>query len=120
MDELFTQGLFALFFVISVGLMLGRVKIKGFSLDVSGVIFIAMLLGYWGVEIPKMFQNFGILLFIFTVGIQSGPTFFCHSVQRWQKAYIFNCNTCMYGCVAKRGVVLCVWFGRCGVDIGGV
>ena len=45
MDELFTQGLFALFFVISVGLILGRVKIKGFSLDVSGVIFIAMFLG---------------------------------------------------------------------------
>ena len=76
MDELFTQGLFALFFVITIGLILGRIKIKGFSLDVSGVIFIAMLLGYWGVEIPQMLGNFGILLFIFTIGIQSGPDFF--------------------------------------------
>ncbi|MBR5783553.1 MAG: transporter [Bacteroidales bacterium] len=90
MDELFTQGLFALFFVISVGLILGRLKIKGFSLDVSGVIFIAMFLGYLGVEIPQMFQNFGILLFIFTIGIQSGPGFFNSFVSDGKKPILLT------------------------------
>lgn len=116
MDELFTQGLFALFFVISVGLILGRVKIKGFSLDVSGVIFIAMLLGYWGVEIPKMFQNFGILLFIFTVGIQSGPTFFTTLFNDGKKPIFLTLILVCSG--ALLSVVLCYMFGL--GDIGSI
>ena len=116
MDELFTQGLFALFFVISVGLMLGRVKIKGFSLDVSGVIFIAMLLGYWGVEIPKMFQNFGILLFIFTVGIQSGPTFFATLFSDGKKPIFLTAILVCTG--ALLSVVLCYVFGL--GDVGSI
>lgn len=109
MDELFTQGLFALFFVISIGLILGRVKIRGFSLDVSGVIFIAMLLGYWGIEIPKMFQNFGILLFIFTIGIQSGPGFFNSFISNGKKPILLTLILIGSGVLAT--VVLCYVFG---------
>ena len=39
--------------------MLGRIKIKGLSLDVSAVIFIALLFGHFGVIIPKELGNFG-------------------------------------------------------------
>mgnify|MGYP000320344630 CR=1 FL=1 len=56
--------------------MLGRIKIKGLSLDVSAVIFIALLFGHFGVIIPKELGNFGLVLFIFTIGIQAGPGFF--------------------------------------------
>lgn len=116
MDELFTQGLFALFFVISIGLILGRIKIKGFSLDVSGVIFIAMLLGYWGVEIPKMFQNFGILLFIFTVGIQSGPGFFNSLFNDGKKPLILTFILIATGVLTT--IVLCYIFNL--NDIGSI
>ena len=55
--DLLHSSYFSLFLIVALGFMLGRIKIKGLSLDVSAVIFIA-------------------LLFIFTIGIQAGPGFF--------------------------------------------
>lgn len=74
--ELLNSSYFALFLIVALGFMLGRIKIKGVSLDVSAVIFIALLFGHYGVSIPKDLGNFGLVLFIFTIGIQAGPGFF--------------------------------------------
>ena len=74
--DLLKSSYFALFLIVALGFMLGRIKIKGVSLDVSAVIFIALLFGHFGVSIPKDLGNFGLVLFIFTIGIQAGPGFF--------------------------------------------
>ena len=74
--DLLNSSYFALFLIVALGFMLGRMKIKGLSLDVSAVIFIALLFGHFGVVIPKELGNFGLVLFIFTIGIQAGPGFF--------------------------------------------
>lgn len=74
--DLLQSSYFALFLIVALGFMLGRIKIKGLSLDVSAVIFIALLFGHFGVIIPKELGNFGLVLFIFTIGIQAGPGFF--------------------------------------------
>ena len=74
--DLLKSSYFSLFLIVALGFMLGRIKIKGLSLDVSAVIFIALLFGHFGVIIPKELGNFGLVLFIFTIGIQAGPGFF--------------------------------------------
>lgn len=74
--ELLSNSYFALFLIIVIGFIIGRIKIKGISLDVSAVIFVALIFGHYGVEIPKDFQYLGLMLFIFTIGIQAGPSFF--------------------------------------------
>ncbi|WP_299578625.1 aspartate:alanine exchanger family transporter [uncultured Sunxiuqinia sp.] len=74
--ELLRNSYFALFLIILIGFILGRIKIKGISLDVSAVIFVALVFGHFGVIIPKDFQYLGLVLFIFTIGIQAGPGFF--------------------------------------------
>ena len=74
--ELLNSSYFALFLIVALGFMLGRIKIRGVSLDVSAVIFISLLFGHFGVSIPKELGNFGLVLFIFTIGIQAGPGFF--------------------------------------------
>ena len=76
LTDLLKSSYFALFLIVALGFMLGRIKIKGLSLDVSAVIFIALLFGHFGVIIPKELGNFGLVLFIFTIGIQAGPGFF--------------------------------------------
>lgn len=76
LESLLQSSYFALFLIVALGFMLGRVRFKGLSLDVSAVIFIALLFGHFGVIIPKALGNFGLVLFIFTIGIQSGPGFF--------------------------------------------
>ena len=74
--DLLHSSYFSLFLIVALGFMLGRIKIKVLSLDVSAVIFIALLFGHFGVIIPKELGNFGLVLFIFTIGIQAGPGFF--------------------------------------------
>lgn len=76
LTDLLNSSYFALFLIVALGFMLGRIKVKGLSLDVSAVIFIALLFGHFGVIIPKELGNFGLVLFIFTIGIQAGPGFF--------------------------------------------
>ncbi|WP_029036668.1 aspartate:alanine exchanger family transporter [Salinimicrobium xinjiangense] len=72
----------ALFIIIGIGIILGKFSYRGLSLDSSAVIFVAMFYGYImfsrGVEfaLPGIIQQIGLLLFIFTIGMQAGPTFF--------------------------------------------
>lgn len=85
--ELLQSSYFSIFLIVALGFMLGRVKIMGLSLDVSAVIFIALAFGHWGVSIPKELGTFGLVLFIFTIGIQAGPGFF-HSFRSKGKTLI--------------------------------
>lgn len=52
LETLLQSSYFALFLIIALGFILGRIQIKGLSLDVSAVIFIALLFGHFGVIIP--------------------------------------------------------------------
>ena len=74
--SVFSVTYFSLFFIIALGFIIGRLKFRGISLDISAVIFIALLFGHFGVVIPSDFQDVGLVLFIFTIGVQAGPGFF--------------------------------------------
>lgn len=76
MSEIVTQDYFLLFSVIAIGYFVGRLSIFGFSLDVSAVLFVAMVFGYYGFRVPPILQTIGLLFFIYTVGVQAGPGFF--------------------------------------------
>ena len=87
LTDLLQTSYFAIFLIVALGFMLGRIKVMGLSLDVSAVIFIALAFGHWGVSIPKELGTFGLVLFIFTIGIQAGPGFF-HSFRSKGKTLI--------------------------------
>ncbi|HZH71742.1 MAG TPA: TrkA C-terminal domain-containing protein [Mariniphaga sp.] len=74
--ELLANNYFALFLIVALGFILGRIKIGGLSLDVSAVIFVALVFGHFGIVMPADFQYLGLVIFIFTIGIQAGPGFF--------------------------------------------
>ena len=76
MGEIIFEGYFVLFLIISLGIVFGNIRFRGFSLDLSAVIFVALLLGHYGFVVPIQFQTIGLLFFIFTIGIQAGPGFF--------------------------------------------
>ncbi len=66
----------AVFAVIGLGMLLGSVKIYGVSLGSSGVIFVAIVFGAFGCTLPKELGNFGLVLFVYCVGLSAGPSFF--------------------------------------------
>lgn len=76
MEQFIRLDYFVLFLIISLGLLLGHVRIRGIALDVSAVIFIALIFGHYGITLPPETQTIGLLLFIVTIGMQAGPGFF--------------------------------------------
>lgn len=67
-------------FVIALGIFLGKQKIGGVSLGVTFVLFVGIVMGHFGYiaddSVIKFTREFGLILFIFAIGLQVGPGFF--------------------------------------------
>lgn len=67
-------------FVIALGVYLGKLKIAGVSLGVTFVLFVGIIMGHFGYTVEanvlKFIREFGLILFIFSIGLQVGPGFF--------------------------------------------
>ena len=67
-------------FVVAVGVYLGKIKIFGVSLGVTFVLFAGILMGHFGftadTHILHFIREFGLILFVFCIGLQVGPSFF--------------------------------------------
>lgn len=67
-------------FVIAAGIYIGKLKVCGVSLGVTFVLFVGILMGHFGYTVDanvlKFVREFGLILFIFAIGLQVGPGFF--------------------------------------------
>lgn len=67
-------------FVIAAGIYIGKIRIAGVSLGVTFVLFVGILMGHFGYMVDsnvlKFVREFGLILFIFSIGLQVGPGFF--------------------------------------------
>ena len=66
--------------VIAIGTWLGRLKIFGISLGVTWILFMGLAISYAGIHINKetehFLKEFGLILFVYSIGLQVGPGFF--------------------------------------------
>ncbi|MBE6178267.1 MAG: putative transporter [Rikenellaceae bacterium] len=66
--------------VITLGIMLGRIKICGISLGITWILFVGIAMSHFGMRIDDstrhFAQEFGLILFVFSIGLQVGPSFF--------------------------------------------
>jgi Predicted permease len=66
--------------VAALGLAIGSLKIKGIGLGIAGVLFSGLAIGHFGIRISpgvlEFAREFGLILFVYTIGIQVGPGFF--------------------------------------------
>lgn len=66
--------------VIAAGIQLGKIKVFGVSLGITLVLFVGILLGHFGFTVNHnvihFFKEFGLILFVYSVGMQVGPGFF--------------------------------------------
>ena len=67
-------------FVIALGTILGKVKLKGISLGSTFVLFVGIIVSHFGFtvnpSILHFMKDFGLILFVFSIGLQVGPNFF--------------------------------------------
>jgi putative transport protein len=67
-----------LFIVIGLGYVLGEISFFGFRLGIVGVLFVGLAIGSLGpsISVPEVIPTLGLIIFIYTIGLQSGPEFF--------------------------------------------
>lgn len=75
-----TQSLIVLLLAISIGFFVGRIRFLNISLGVSAVMFVGLFLGHFGYRVDESIlvfaRDFGLILFVYGIGIQVGPSFF--------------------------------------------
>ncbi|MDH6533395.1 putative transporter [Parabacteroides sp. 52] len=89
--------------VIALGIQLGKIKIFGISLGVTLVLFVGIFLGHFGfsidAEVLHFIKEFGLILFVFSVGMQVGPGFFSSFKQGGITLNLLACGIVLLGAV---------------------
>ena len=67
--------IFLLLLIIVTGDLIGKVSYKSTSLGTAAIIFVGMGFGYYGWIIPKYFETFGMMLFLYSIGLQASHGF---------------------------------------------
>ena len=79
-EQTFIQAVTVISVICAIGLTFGKIKIFGISLGATFVFFAGIAAGHFGLSVnPQMLavmQNFGLILFIYALGVQVGPGFF--------------------------------------------
>ncbi len=80
MGEGIAHTVLVLSLVITVGIMLGKIKICGISFGITWILFVGIAAGHFGMTVDHntlhFIKEFGLILFVFSIGLQVGPGFF--------------------------------------------
>ena len=97
-------------FVIALGVYLGKLKICGVSLGVTVVLFVGIIMGHFGYivdhEVLHFIREFGLILFIFSIGLQVGPGFF----SSFKKGGMKLNGLAVLGIILNVAIVLGIYF----------
>ncbi|MDD6837706.1 MAG: putative transporter [bacterium] len=89
--------------VIALGIQLGKIKIFGISLGITLVLFVGIVMGHFGFtmnpDILHFFKEFGLILFVYSVGMQVGPGFFSSFKQGGVTLNMLACGIVFLGVV---------------------
>lgn len=103
-------------FVIFVGIYLGKMKFFGVSLGVTFVLFVGILLGHFGYtaapDVLHFLREFGLILFIFSIGMQVGPGFF----SSFKEGGIQMNMLAMIAIALNVGITITIYFLQGGAD----
>jgi putative transport protein len=102
------QSVLLYMLVMALGIWLGKLRIFGISLGVTWVLFVGLFVSFMGIEVNKeiehFLKDFGLILFVYSIGLQVGPGFFA-SLKK--NALV---NNLLAGAVVLTGVVLTIAF----------
>ncbi len=97
-------------FVIALGVYLGKLKFAGISLGVTFVLFVGIIMGHLGYvvdgEVLHFIREFGLILFIFSIGLQVGPAFF----ESFRTGGIRLNGLAVLGILLNVAIVLAIYF----------
>lgn len=99
----------------AAGAALGKIRLGGISLGVSGVLFVALFLGYLGLAVDphvlEFVREFGLIMFVYTLGLQIGPGFFGSLRARGLMLNGFGAAIVLLGAAVAVGLIRGGWVG---------
>ena len=111
-----TQSIVVLMLAIGTGVFFGRMKLGKISFGVSAVMFTGLILGHFGYriqgEILDFIRDFGLILFVYGIGLQVGPSFFSSFKNEGLKFNILAVSTVLFG-----GIITIILFKFTGLKI---
>jgi len=119
LDLLAQNPLLLLFVVAAIGFPLGQVRVRGVSLGVAAVLFVALIFGALDprLKLPEIILQLGLALFVYTVGLASGPGFFAGFRHRGLKASIVGLVVLSLAVLVAIGVQ--VWLSLPSMTVAG-
>lgn len=103
-----TQSLIVVMLVVGIGVFIGRLRIGKISLGVSAVMFSGLFLGHYGyrinTDIMVFIRDLGLILFVYGIGIQVGPSFFSSFRKEGLKFNILAVSTVLLGALIAVGI----------------
>ncbi len=108
MSALFTEQMLVLFLILALGSWLGTLSVKRISLGTAGVLFVALVFGHYGLSVPKVVMDLGLLLFVYAVGLQAGMRFFRTFRSQGMRFIAIGFLT-VFGGAVVTGVVAWIW-----------
>jgi len=107
------QAVFIYGLVIALGLAFGSIKLRGVKLGVAGVLFAGILFGHLGVrihpEILEFSREFGLILFVYSIGMQVGPGFFATLRKSGLGLNLFAASIVAGGVLVTALLILSEW-----------
>ena len=104
------QQVVAIALTAAIGLMLGKIKVKGISLGGAGALFVGILFGHLGLRVEHdvlhFVQEFGLILFVYTIGMQVGPGFMDSIRRHGLVLNVLSTGVVLLGIA----VTLCIYF----------
>jgi putative transport protein len=104
------QQVLAIALTAALGLMLGKIKVKGIGLGSAGALFVGIALGHFGLRVEPnvlhFIQEFGLILFVYTIGMQVGPGFVDSIRRHGLVLNILSTSVVLLGVL----VTLCLYF----------
>ena len=111
-----TQSIVVMMLAVGSGIFFGRLKIGKITFGVSAVMFTGLLLGHFGYriddEILNFIRDFGLILFVYGVGLQVGPSFFSSFRNEGLKFNILAVSTVIFG-----GLITVILFKTTGLKM---
>ncbi len=105
-----SSAVLSLSLAVAFGILIGKIGFRGVSMGLAGVLFSGLILGHFGLSIEKetleFVREFGLMLFVYSIGIQIGPAFFASFMKQGLKLNIVAALVVASGFLIACGMVI--------------
>ena len=102
---IFSSEIMIIFCIAALGYLLGSVTIKGLSLGTSGILLVALVFGHFGLLVPKIVKDVGLIAFVTAVGFIAGPGFFRNFKKQAVSYVLLGISIILVGALTCVGVI---------------